>query len=207
MNKENIAKILIKNKAVTINTKELYTYTSGMKSPIYCDNRLLLGAVEDRKKIIKAFIKIIADIQFDIVAGVSTAGIPWASWIGMETYKPVSYIRSSKKEHGKKKSIEGANVLNKKVIVIEDLITTGKSIIAAANKVINAGGYPKAIVSIFNYGFKSVENNFQNTDFTILYLCNFKTLLEFLESSKHVMQHDTDILKKWHNNPQIFQLK
>ncbi len=198
MNKEDIAKILIKNRAVTVNTKERYTYTSGIKSPIYCDNRLLLAAVEDRKKIIEAFIEKLADIEFDIVAGVSTAGIPWASWLGIKTDKPVSYIRGGKKEHGKKKSIEGAIVSNKNVVVIEDLITTGKSSLAAVKEVENAGGYPKALVSIFNYGFKTAENNFKDADFSVLSLSDFKTLLSVLKDGENMTQEDMDILIKWH---------
>ncbi|MBW1650220.1 MAG: orotate phosphoribosyltransferase [Deltaproteobacteria bacterium] len=206
MNKEDIAKILTKNRAVTVNTKDFYIYTSGIKSPIYCDNRLLLAAVEDRKKIIEAFIKILADIKFDIAAGVSTAGIPWASWIGMATDKPVSYIRAGKKEHGKKKSIEGADVLNKNIVVIEDLITTGKSSLAAVKEVENAGGYPKALVSIFNYGFKTAEDNFKNANFLVLSLSDFKTLLSVSECDGDVTQKDTDILRRWHDNPEAFQL-
>ncbi|MBW1615921.1 MAG: orotate phosphoribosyltransferase [Deltaproteobacteria bacterium] len=200
MNKENIAKILIKNRAVTVNTKELYVYTSGIKSPIYCDNRLLLAAVEDRKKIIEAFIKKLADIQFDIVAGVSTAGIPWASWLGIKTDKPVSYIREGKKEHGKKKSIEGASVSNKNVIIIEDLITTGKSSLAAVKEVENAGGRPKALISIFTYGFKTAKDNFKDADFPVLSLSDFKTLLSVLKSGENMAQEDESILMKWHKN-------
>ena len=203
MNKKDIAKILINNRAVSVNTTELYTYTSGIKSPIYCDNRLLLASVEDRKKIIKAFIAIVTDIKFDIVAGVSTAGIPWASWIGMATNKPVSYIRADKKKHGKKKSIEGADVLNKNVVVIEDLITTGKSSIAAVKEVEDAGGHPQALISIFNYGFKTSEDNFKDINCSVLSLSDFNTLLNILKQDDN---KGLDILKRWHNNPQQFKL-
>ena len=99
--KEDVAKILLKVKAVTLNVQEPYTFTSGIKSPIYCDNRLLLSFPEERRKIVGYYLEMLQQLQFDIIGGTSTAGIPWAAWIAEALDKPMGYIRGKAKEHGK----------------------------------------------------------------------------------------------------------
>jgi len=202
MNKEDIAKILIRNKAVTISAENFYTYTSGIKSPIYCDNRLLLGSIDDREKVIKAFLDILGEIDFDIAAGVSTAGIAWAAWISSEMEKPMCYIRGGKKTHGKGKQIEGADVADKKVAVIEDLISTGTSSRQAAESVAGEGGEPVVLASIFNYQFMSAEENFKNAKYSVRSLSDFSALIKIAKETNYIKSEEVAIVKKWHDNPE-----
>ncbi|MDO5089877.1 MAG: orotate phosphoribosyltransferase, partial [Leptotrichiaceae bacterium] len=130
--KEKVAKVLFDVKAVKINVKEPFIFASGIKSPIYCDNRYILGFPQERNIIVDGFIEKINN-EADIIAGVATAGIPWASFIADRLRKPLCYIRNKPKEHGRGKQIEGADVKEKKVVVIEDLITTGKSSLIAVD--------------------------------------------------------------------------
>ncbi len=198
--KEDIAKILIENKAVTINASNFYTYTSGIKSPIYCDNRLLLSSIKDRKKVTEAFVDILSGIDFDIAAGVSTAGIAWAAWICAKMEKPMCYIRGGKKAHGKGKQIEGADVANKRVVVIEDLISTGGSSRQAAEGVIQAGGEVVALISIFSYLFESAKKKFADVGYRVLSLSDFDSLIKIAEKTGYIKAGDVKTVKKWHDN-------
>jgi len=139
---EDVAKILLEIKAVTLNAEKPYRYASGIFSPIYCDNRLLISDVAKREKIIDYFVQTIKDnkLQFDVVAGVATAGIPHASWIADKLKKPMVYVRSSAKEHGKHNQIEGRLEKGQKVLIVEDLISTGGSTLDAVSAVRDAGG-------------------------------------------------------------------
>ena len=126
MNKEEIAKILLRIKAVTLSINPSYTWVSGILAPIYTDNRLIMSYPEERKKILKAFIKTIREneIKVDAIAGIATSGIPWAAWIAHELNIPMVYVRKKSKEHGKQNLIEGKLEKRKNVVVIEDLIST-----------------------------------------------------------------------------------
>jgi orotate phosphoribosyltransferase len=168
-----IAHALLQTGSVHLNTKEYFTWTSGIKSPIYCDNRKLISHPQYRDLVVNEFIKILNDFQFDCLAGTATAGIPWASFIADRLKIPMIYIRSSDKGHGLKNSIEGVLKEKSKVIVIEDLISTGKSSIAAADKVIEAQAQVLGLISIFQYGFP-----LKKTTYPIKSLCTLDDLLQ-----------------------------
>lgn len=131
---EEIANILLKEKAVFLRPEDPFTWTSGIKSPVYCDNRLLISSVPSRETIIEAFVEYVKPLKVDIIAGTATAGIPWAAWIAHALQLPLVYIRSSSKDHGRQNAIEGSTKAGQKAVLIEDLISTGKSSVAAAKE-------------------------------------------------------------------------
>lgn len=176
MNKaEAIARILLKEKAVFLRPNDPFTWTSGIKSPVYCDNRLLISTVEPREFIVKAFAEAISPMNVDFIAGTATAGIPWAAWIAQEMRLPMVYVRSSNKEHGRNNAIEGA-VIGSRTVLIEDLISTGKSSIAAAQKLEEAGVKVENVMSIFTYGFNQAAQVFSNANLSFHSLCSFDVL-------------------------------
>lgn len=152
----NLNQILIDTKAVHINTKELFTWTSGIKSPIYCNNRLLISHPEYRNFIVSEFIKVIkSDFpETQILAGTATAGIPWAAFIAHEMNLPMIYIRSKAKGHGLKSALEGDFKPNQNALIIEDLISTGKSSKTALDHAINDGLIVKGVLALFSYNLK-----------------------------------------------------
>jgi orotate phosphoribosyltransferase len=173
---EHIAQILLKEKAVFLRPEEPFTWTSGIKSPVYCDNRLLISSVESREAIIEAFIETIQSLKVEIIAGTATAGIPWAAWIADRMKLPLVYIRSSSKEHGRQNAIEGRTIPGQTVVLVEDLISTGKSSVAAAQKLLEAQVKVKSIMSIFSYEFQDAQEVFHRHHLQHQSLCNFEIL-------------------------------
>ena len=190
---ETVAKILLKEKAVFLRPEDPFTWTSGIKSPVYCDNRLLISTVESRDTIIKAFTSAIRKLNVDIVAGTATAGIPWAAWIAFELKLPLVYVRSSSKDHGRQNAIEGATQPGQKTVLIEDLISTGKSSIAAARKLQEAGVEVQSIMSIFTYDFEQAKDIFRNNDLNYSSLSTFEVLAKV---AYHEKMLDDEALKK-----------
>src|SRR5699024_3331642 len=150
---ENVAKALLDIGAVKIQPDDPFTWASGIISPIYCDNRQIICNVAARKDIIKYFIEKIKEIEpeTEVIAGTSTAGIPHAAFISDAMELPMSYVRGSKKKHGTGRLIEGASVKGKKVVLIEDLISTGGSSIEAAEILRSEGAEVEIVLAIFSY--------------------------------------------------------
>lgn len=171
-----IAKILLKEKAVFLRPEEPFTWTSGIKSPVYCDNRLLISTVTSRDLIIKAFAESVKELNVDVIAGTATAGIPWAAWIAQELKLPLVYVRSSSKDHGRQNAIEGSTRPGQSTVLIEDLISTGKSSIAAAKKLEEAGVKVLSIMSIFTYDFPQAQEIFKNNGLNYHSLSSFEVL-------------------------------
>ena len=202
MKSEEIAKILLKNKAIILNAKDPFTFVSGMRSPIYCDNRRMIAYPRERVQIVNAFINELKRFNFDIVAGTSTAGIPWASWISERLYKPLAYIRGSKKGHGARNQIEGANVEGKSVIIIEDLISTGGSSFCAVEAVREAGGGCVGVVAIFTYDFEGATRKFDEANCELLAITNFTTLLNVAKENGILNDNELAIVLNWNKDPQ-----
>lgn len=179
-----IAKILLNEKAVFLRPHEPFTWASGIKSPVYCDNRLLISTVEPRQTIISAFCDNIRKLNVDLVAGTATAGIPWAAWIAQEMKLPMVYVRSSSKSHGRQNALEGRAEPGTKCVLIEDLISTGKSSIAAANELRKAQLEVVEVMSIFTYGFKEVEQVFGQDNLSFSSLSDFETLAQLAYTDK-----------------------
>ncbi|MFS0751909.1 orotate phosphoribosyltransferase [Oceanobacillus sp. 1P07AA] len=181
MNKQ-ITKELLEIGAVQINLDTYFTWTSGLKSPIYCDNRLTMSYPKVRKNIAYAFIHMLEDDGFkpDVIAGCATAGIPHAAWLSDLLDLPMVYVRSKPKGHGKGNQVEGASVEGKKVLVIEDLISTGGSSIEAAKALQGAGANVLAVYSIFTYGLNKSKHAFSQANITNRSITGFDELIQEL---------------------------
>lgn len=201
MNK-NIAKYLLKKESVKLNVNEPFTFVSGIKSPIYCDNRKMIAFPEERNQIVETFINALKNQAFDIIAGTATAGIPWAAFIADRMNMPMAYIRSKKKAHGAGKQIEGADVKGKKVIVIEDLISTGSSCITAVNACKDAMATQIEVLAIFSYGFEKAIKNFEEANCKWHVLTSFSTLLEVAKGENIINEDELKEAEKWNKDPQ-----
>lgn len=175
---QNIASLLLKEKAVFLRPDEPFTWTSGIKSPVYCDNRLLISSVDARNLIVKAMVEVIRPLKAQIIAGTATAGIPWAAWVAHEMNLPLIYVRSSVKEHGRQNAIEGSATGGQSVVLLEDLVSTGKSSIAAAQKLQEADLNVLGVLSIFTYGFSDAQGFFDKAKIPFISLSNFDTLAQ-----------------------------
>jgi orotate phosphoribosyltransferase/orotidine-5'-phosphate decarboxylase len=198
---KKVAKVLLDTEAVRLNVKEPFTYVSGIKSPIYCDNRKVIGYPQGRKIVVEGFIELLEKKDYDVVAGTATAGIPWAAFIAEKLDMPMSYIRSKKKEHGAGKQIEGADLQGKKVIVIEDLISTGGSSIKAVEAAKEAGASHVEVLAIFSYEFEKAAKSFEEADCHWETISSFSTLIELAEDEKYLNSEEAEIALKWNKNP------
>jgi orotate phosphoribosyltransferase len=194
---QEVARILLKEQAVFLRPHEPFTWTSGIKSPVYCDNRLLISTVTSRDLIVKAFAEKVRSEKVDVIAGTATAGIPWAAWIAMDLKLPLIYVRSSHKEHGRQNAIEGKATPGQKTILIEDLISTGKSSIAAAKKLEEAELKVRKVLSIFTYGFKEAETVFKEAGLIPESLTTFDVLAQVAYDDKMLDQPTLAQVLNW----------
>lgn len=199
-----IAKILLEAKAVHIEPKEedFYTWTSGKRSPIYCDNRQLISYPSFRQEITKQFCDHIKEFYpgTELIAGTATAGIPWAAWIADELNLPMIYIRSKPKGHGLKSAIEGNFSKGQSTIIIEDLISTGKSSIEAFHHAINDKLEVPAILSIFTYGFKEAHEKFKAENIAYKSLCTVEDLLAYAQGESLLNKDECELVLNWKNH-------
>lgn len=195
----DIAKDLLAIQAVQINTTHYFTWTSGLKSPIYCDNRLTMSYPQIRKKITQAFIEKINQLEVkpDIIAGCATAGIPHAAWLADALDLPLVYVRSSPKGHGKGNQIEGKIEKNQKAIVIEDLISTGGSAIEAAQALRQENIEIIGVLAIFTYGLKKAFENFKNAEISFETLTNFDDLVDAFGQVESISDEEKNELLSW----------
>lgn len=199
MTDKKIAQILLNTKAVKLNIKEHFTFASGIKSPIYCDNRFLLGFPEARDLIVEAFISHPLIQEAEVIAGTSTAGIPWAAIIADHLKKPLAYVRAEAKAHGGGKTIEGAEVSGKKTVVIEDLISTGGSSKKVLDNLLNEKAEINGIVAIFSYEFPETATIFGSIPHHTL--CTFTTLLEVAQETGYLNIEECAIASSWSRAP------
>lgn len=198
-----IAEKLLEIKAVSLNVDEPFVWTSGIKSPIYCDNRLILSYPSLRKIVAEGLASLIKSHfpDVEIIAGTATAGIPHAAWVSDILELPMCYVRSSSKGHGKKNQIEGLIEKGKKVVVVEDLISTGKSSVQAAIALKEGGCEVLGIVSIFTYQLKEADEACQKAGFQYYSLSNFTTLIKIAEEKGYLHEDDVQYVLKWRQNP------
>lgn len=192
-----VAKILLQEKAVFLRPEDPFTWTSGIKSPVYCDNRLLISTVTARDFIIKAFSKAVSEMRVDVIAGTATAGIPWAAWIAQELKLPLVYVRSSSKDHGRQNAIEGQVNSGEKAVLIEDLISTGKSSIAAAHKLMEAKVSVASVMSIFTYNFTQAQEIFKSENLATHSLTNFEILAKVAYDNKMLNEEALNQVLEW----------
>jgi orotate phosphoribosyltransferase len=203
---KNMSDMLLDIKAVTFSfTKPyLYTFTSGIKGPMYCDNRRLISYPNKRRAVVDKVIKIAKKLNFDIVGGVSTAGIPWAALIAERLHKPMVYIRPEPKGYGKKRQIEGDIQKGSRVLVIEDLISTGGSAISAIKAVRRNGGKVSDCIFIFTYELDIAKKNFSRTKCKMHPLLTFSDLIEVAEKRNYISEEEKKELVLWHKDPKKY---
>lgn len=178
----SVAHTLLDIDAVKLSPSEPFTWASGIKSPIYCDNRQILGDVEAHRKVIQLLIEELGKFgEADIITGTATAGIPHATLIADRLGKPSAYVRGSKKAHGTARQIEGAAVAGKRVIVIEDLISTGGSSLNAVEVLRADGAEVLGVAAIFSYGIEGASQKFAEVGCACTVLCDLDTLLGVAE--------------------------
>lgn len=206
---EEVAKILLNINAIALNAKKPFRYTSGILSPIYTDCRLVISMPKDRKKITDLYVETIknAQISFDVIAGTSTAGIPWASWIADVFNLPMIYVRANKKGHGKGNQIEGLVKKGLKSIVIEDLISTGGSSVEAVKAIRNSGGNVSYVLSIMTYGMIEAKNNFKKNNIKLVSLTDFDTVVRIAKKYQYISKNDQQTIKTWAKNPELWGKK
>src|SRR5699024_2853479 len=195
----DLAKDLLKIGAVQIKTDDYFTWSSGIKSPIYCDNRLTMSYPAIRENIANAFLTMIKemDLRPDVIAGTATAGIPHASWLSDRLQVPMVYVRSKPKGHGKGNQIEGAFQSGQNVLVIEDLISTGTSSIDAANALQDEGMNVLGVCAIFTYGLKEGQRQVDEAGFEHYTLLSFDDILELLLTEKRLSENEAHELLRW----------
>lgn len=207
MTKERIASILLENKAVTLSPSHPYIYTSGIKSPIYCDNRLMISYPKARSEIIEEFLAMIKNnnINCDIIAGTATAAIPWAAFLAQKLDKPMIYVRKQSKGYGKDKLIEGSVETGKVVLLIEDLISTGASSLVGVEAIRTAGAVCNQVLAIFTYELPVSTKAFSEKN-TILYtLSNFSTLVDVAIKKKFISENEKEKVLSWNKNPESWK--
>ncbi len=198
-----VAEDLLEIKAVFFQPNNPFTWSSGIKSPIYCDNRLTISYPRVRKNISESLSRLIVskfpDVQ--VVAGTATAGIPHAALVSNELNLPMCYVRSKAKAHGKGNQIEGRVVAGQKVVVVEDLISTGGSAIAAVDALREAGCEVLGVVAIFTYGLEVADDNLSNYEIEAHALCDYQTLMDVAIEKDYIGEGDRKKLSKWVENP------
>lgn len=201
--KHIIAERLLEINAVALKPNDPFTWTSGLRSPIYCDNRLTLSFPAVRREIAAGLQQLILENfpEAEVIAGTATAGIPHAAWVSERMDLPMCYVRSKAKGHGKGNQIEGKVEQGQKVVVVEDLISTGGSVITAVQALREAGCVVLGVVSIFTYGLQKGKEAFEQADIKSLSLTNFPTLVEVAVEKGYVSEVDQESLLLWSNNP------
>lgn len=201
---QKIAKMLLDIKAVQLNLKTPFTWSSGWRTPIYCDNRLALSFPKVREYVKQSFVLAIKDRFADVegIAAVATAGIPQGALIADELNLPFVYVRSRPKEHGMENQIEGQIVKGQKVVVIEDLVSTGGSSLKACQALMEAQMEVLGMASIFTYQFEIADRNFQEIGVELITLSDYNTLIQEAVAQGYVQVEDLQSLARWREDPE-----
>lgn len=202
MNRSVLAEKLIEIKAVELNPQNPFTWASGIKSPIYCDNRQTLSFPKIRTLIQNLFIDFIKENypQAEIIAGVATGAIAHGILVADKMNLPFIYVRSSSKDHGRQNLIEGKFNKDAKVVVIEDLISTGGSSLLAVNALKEAGTKVLGLVAIFSYGFDIATKKFNEANCKFDTLTDFSTLIKIAVEKNYINSEELKILTEWRKN-------
>ena len=201
-----LASFLLQIKAIKLNPANPFTWASGLKSPIYCDNRVTLSYPQVRTFIREGFVKMCLD-KFgkpDVIAGVATGGIPQGALVAQELGLPFVYVRSEKKSHGMNNQIEGIINSGQSVVIIEDLVSTGKSSLNAVEALREKGAVIKGMLAIFTYGMDVDAENFKNNKCELFTLTNYNALVQKAAEENYIREEDLASLLEWKSNPQAW---
>ncbi|WP_017471828.1 orotate phosphoribosyltransferase [Amphibacillus jilinensis] len=199
----NLANKVIANlyeiEAIQIKPDRSFTWTSGIKSPIYCDNRLTMSYPKVRKQITQGFVEKLQSCleEIDVIAGCATAGIPHAAWLADALNIPMAYVRGKAKAHGKGNQIEGVIKQGDKVVVIEDLISTGGSVLETVKAIEAVGAKVIVVLAIFSYGLKKSVEAFNEVTIDYHTLADFDLLIKFLLANHEITDAEADDLLEW----------
>lgn len=200
---QRIAKALLDIHAVTLNPDQPFTWASGLKSPIYTDNRLTISYPKVRQAIFNGMVEQIK-LHFseaDVIAGTATAGIPHAAWVAQNMELPMIYVRTKPKDHGQGKQIEGVLKEGQKVVVIDDLISTGGSVLNAVRAVNNSGGKVIGVVSVFTYDLPAAEQNFMANGLKYYSVTDYMTLIKVAKENNQISADHLKSLQEWRKDP------
>lgn len=201
-----MAAFLLQVRAVKLNNEHPFTWASGRKSPIYCDNRVTLSYPEIRTFIRQSFVEVINEnwSSVDVIAGVATGGIAQGALVAQELGKPFVYVRSEAKSHGLTNQIEGEIHAGQSVVVIEDLVSTGKSSLIAVHALRDKGCVVKGMAAIFTYGLDVAARNFEEAKVDLHTLTNYDTLVEVACREEYIHTSEQESLADWRKNPEAW---
>lgn len=200
---EKTAELLLQINAIKLNPQTPFLWASGWKSPIYCDNRISLSFPPIRNYIRDEFAKHIEN-QFgkpDVIAGVATGAIGIGILVAEKLGLPFVYVRPEPKKHGRQNQVEGFLDKGQSVVVVEDLISTGKSSLQAVEALRENGAIIKGMAAIFSYGFEVAQNNFKNENVELFTLSNYENLLNLALEKKYITEKEQEVLSQWRKNP------
>ncbi|HDZ41403.1 MAG TPA: orotate phosphoribosyltransferase [Bacteroidetes bacterium] len=200
---KTIAAYLLQIKAIKLQPSNPFTWASGWKSPIYCDNRKTLSFPDVRQAIRESFVRVIKEKfpDAELIAGVATGAIAHGVLVAEAMGLPFVYVRSGAKEHGLRNQIEGFYKKGQKVVVIEDLVSTGGSSLRAVSALREAGCNVMGMIAIFTYGFQKASDNFSASEVTLFTLSDYNTLIDKALSTGFIALNDIDTLKEWRQDP------
>ena len=200
---KTVAKNLLDIKAVSLQPNDPFTWASGIKSPIYCDNRLVLSFPEKRSVVVQGFVELIQKeySEAEVIVGTATAGIPWGAMVADKMEKPFGYVRSSNKTHGKGNKIEGKIEKGAKVVVVEDLISTGGSVKDVILSLREAGAEVLGVVAIFTYLLPASSELFDSIACSFKTLSNYDVLIDVALENAYIKENDLEQLKAWKKDP------
>ncbi len=194
-----VADTLLKAGAVLIRPHDPFTFASGLRSPIYCDNRMLLGDVAARRMVTRGFVAQCTDAQ--IVAGPATGGIAWAAWVAEALGIPMAYVRSSAKGHGRGRQVEGAAVGERHVVLLEDTVSTGESALQAAEALRAEGAIVTRCVCIFTWGWAETTARFAAAELELVPLVTLGAVLDAAQRTGRLMADERALVEAWAANP------
>ena len=200
---EKTAELLLQINAIKLNPENPFTWASGWKSPIYCDNRLILSFPSIRNYVRDEFAKNI-EKQFgkpDVIAGVATGAIGVGILVAESLGLPFVYVRPEAKKHGRQNQVEGFLQKGQNVVVVEDLISTGNSSLMAVEALRNEGANIKGMAAIFTYGFNVAEENFKNANIDLYTLSNYENLLDLAVQKQYITENQQSTLLEWNESP------
>jgi orotate phosphoribosyltransferase len=206
---KNIAEKLLKIKAIKLQPNNPFIWASGWKSPIYCDNRKTLSYPSIRNYIKIELTRLIMELfpDVEVIAGVATGAIAQGVLVADALNLPFIYIRPTPKDHGLENLIEGDLRPHQKVVIVEDLVSTGGSSLKAVEAIRNNGSQVLGMISIFNYGFPVAEEKFKQAKVKHISLCNYKAILDQALTTNYITQEDMKTLQEWHKDPSVWGLE
>lgn len=201
---ELVAKLLLDIKAVKVSINPPFKWNTGLVTPIYCDNRLLISYPKERRIILEEFKKLIHEknLRFDVIAGTATAAIPWAAFLAVELEKPMVYVRAQPKDYGTAKQVEGIMAKSSKVLVVEDLISTGRSSLATVNACQREfEAEVIGVISIFDYQMEKAKKAFAQAGIKFFSLSNFSSLIKVAFQEEYLTDAEKESALSWSKDP------